>query len=111
MAKPVRLNNGREWKTRKLAIEHFRMMLARYKDGDRITDLGDDGDLRALIALYDSVLQPGEPTKAGSGIAFFSRELNTGDGWATSGFHVHRTDGSTIDFSFHSAVRTDSIAK
>jgi hypothetical protein len=53
MAKPVNLSNGRSWKTRKDAIEHFKNMLARYSDGDRIDAPSDHDDLRALLELYD----------------------------------------------------------
>ena len=108
MAKPVTLSNGRKWKTRTAALDHFRKMLGRYGDGDRVSSPADDSDLRALVALYDSVLPAGAPTKGGAGISHFTRELNTGDGWATSGFHVHRTDGSSIDFSFVHAVQTNT---
>ena len=107
MAKPVKLVNGRNWPSRKDAIEHFRRMLGRYDDGERITDAADDSDLRALVARYDSVVPADSPTRAGSGIVYFSRERNTGDGWATSGFHVHRSDGTSIDFSFYGAIQTD----
>ena len=110
MAKPVQLSNGKKWRSRKDSIDHFRKMLARYADGDRISDPADEDDLRALLSLYDSVVPPGTPTKGGCGVKFFSRERNSGDGWASSGFHVHRTDGSSIDFSFHSAVETDPPA-
>jgi hypothetical protein len=37
--------------------------------------------------------------------------LNIGDGYATSGFHVHRIDGTSIDFSYIQAVKTASKAK
>jgi hypothetical protein len=83
-------------------------MLGRYSDGERVSSPSDDSDLRALLALYDSVLPAGVPTKSGVGISHFTRELNTGDGWATSGFHVHRADGSSIDFSFVHAVQTNA---
>jgi hypothetical protein len=107
MPKAVNLANGRKWRSRKDAIEHFKKMLARYKDGDKVSNPVDDSDLRALLALYDSVVPPGSPTKTGTGVAHFSRQRNSGDGWATSGFHVHRSDGTSIDFSFYSAVRID----
>jgi hypothetical protein len=54
------------------------------------------------------VLPAGAATKTGSGIAFFSRQRNVGDGWATSGFHIHRVDDTTVDFSFYRAVQTDA---
>lgn len=107
--KAVRLSNGREWRSRKGAKAHFTEMLGRYKDGQVITDAADDSDLRALLERYDSVLPPGAETKVGVGVAHFSRERNAGDGWATSGFHVHRTDDSTIDFSFYRAIEVDVL--
>ena len=106
MAKPVQLPDGRKWGTRKEAFEHFKKMLAGYSDGARITDATDHGDLCALLTHYDRVIISGGVTKAGSGIEYFSRERNTGDSWSTSGFHVHRTDGTSIDFSFYEAVRS-----
>jgi hypothetical protein len=110
MPKPVHLNNGKTWRSRKEAIEHFRKMLARYADGDMISAPADECDLRALLTRYDSVLPAGSTTKTGSGVNHFSRERNSGDRWATSGFHVHRTDGTSIDFSFYSAVQTEPPA-
>jgi hypothetical protein len=106
MPKSVQLSNGRKWQSQKDALKHFRDMLARYQDGERVADESDDGDLRALVLRYDSLLTPGGETKAGAGIEFFSRQLNSGDGWATPGFHVHRKDGTSIDFSFYRAVQS-----
>lgn len=111
MAKPVNLSNGRSWKTRKDAIEHFKNMLARYSDGDRIDGPSDHDDLRALLELYDSDVAPGGETKAGGGVDHFTRQRNADEGWSTSGFHVHRTDGTSIDFSFYRAVQTDGTQK
>lgn len=107
MGKTVHLSNGRTWKTKKAALAHFSSMLARYRDGDRVNDASDESDLRALIDRYDRTLSAGEP-KAGTGIAFFSRESNSGAGWTTSGFHIHRTDGTSTDFSFYRAVQLDT---
>jgi hypothetical protein len=59
-----------------------------------------------LLELYDSVVPPGGITKAGTGIRSFSRQHNADEGWSTSGFHVHRSDGTSIDFSFYHAVNT-----
>jgi hypothetical protein len=108
LAKPVTLSNGRSWRTRKAAIEFFRAMLGRYADGERITDPQDHDDLRSLLELYDSVVPPGAVTKSGTGIQYFSRQLNSAEGYSTSGFHVHRSDGTAIDFSFYRAVETSS---
>ncbi len=108
MAKSVQLSNGRQWRTQKDALQHFKQMLARYENGDRVSESADHDDLRALIARYDSVLASGAVTKTGPGIEYFSRERNIGDGWSTDGFHVHRTDGTSIDFSYISAVKCES---
>ena len=105
MARPVSLKNGRSWPFQKDAIAHFRSILSKYQDCERISDSSDDSDLRALLARYDSLVPAGEPTKSGCGVDHFSRELNVGDGYATSGFHVHRIDGTSIDFSFYEAVK------
>lgn len=105
MARPVTLSNGRSWKLQKDAIAHFKSMLHKYKDGDRVSDPSDEDDLRALLNRYDRVLPSGQPTKAGPGVLYFSRQLNVGDVWATPSFHVHRTDGTSIDFSFYEAIR------
>lgn len=110
MVKPVQLSNGRQWRTQKDALQHFKLMLARYANGDKISELADHEDLGALIALYDSVLAPGEVTKAGAGIEYFTRERNVGDGWSTDCFHVHRADGTSVDFSYISAVKCEPTA-
>jgi len=110
MVKPIRLSNGRQWRTQKDALQHFKQMLARYENGDRIDAPSDHDDLCALLSRYDSVLSPGEVTKVGTGVAYFSRERNVGDGWSTDGFHVHRTDGTSIDFSYISAVKIEPTA-
>lgn len=85
MAKPVHLSNGRQWRTRTDALEHFKQILARYNDGDRITDPPDHDELQSLLARYDSVVSPGSETKTGSGIKYFSRQRNADQGWTTSG--------------------------
>jgi hypothetical protein len=108
MAKAVTLINGRHWQKQGDAIEHFKQMLAQYKNGDRITDPQDHSDLGALLIPYDACLAPGEPVKIGPGVDYFSRQLNIGDGYATSGFHVHRVDGTSIDFSYIQAVKAAS---
>jgi hypothetical protein len=104
MAKPVNLSNGRRWETKKEAINHYKQMLSRYRDGDKIGDASDHQDLVALLECYDGVVAAGGQTKGGAGILYFSRQRNEGDKWSTSGFHVHRKDGTSIDFSFYSAV-------
>ena len=106
MAKSVRLANGRDWHTQNAALEHFKGMLNRYTRGDRITDSSDHSDLACLVRLYDTHLAGSEPSKGGVGLSHFTKELNVGEGWATDGFHVHRTDGTSIDFSYIEAVKS-----
>ena len=105
MVKPVRLANSRSWPTQKDALQHFKDMLGRYTNGERVTDPTDHDDLCALLTRYDAAVAPGQATKGGGGIAYFSRERNVGEGWATDGFHVHRFDGTSDDFSYISAVK------
>lgn len=108
MAKSVCLTNGKKWSKQKDALEHFKTMLGRYGVGQRINDASDHADLSALLQGYDAALLPGDETKIGPGISHFSKEQNFGERWATAGFHVHRTDGSAIDFSYIEAVKTAS---
>ena len=108
MTKQVRLNNGRHWQKQGDALAHFKGMLARYSVGERVSDANDHADLAALLVAYDSVLPEGAAAKAGAGIEFFSKQTNRGQGWSTDGFHVHRTDGTHIDFSYIDAVKAAS---
>ncbi|MBB4570089.1 MULTISPECIES: DCL family protein [Rhizobium] len=103
MAKSVELSNGRVWKTKKAAEQHFRDMLARYRDGDHISDYQDHIDLSALLERFDLLVSDG-PSKIGAGIKRFERRLNKGDGWSSPGFWVVRVDGTPTDFSYVQAV-------
>lgn len=110
MAKPVGIG-ARSFRTQSSALEHFKALLHRYQDGQRIADQGDHADLVALIARYDPVLDAvGEPTKGAGQIAHFERRLNTGTGWSSSGFWVVRQDGSATDFSYIDAVKGNTVA-
>lgn len=105
MAKPVAIGS-RSFRTQSSALEHFKALLHRYKDGQCISDQGDHADLVALIERYDPVLDAvGEPTKGDGQIAHFERRLNTGIGWSSSGFWVVRQDGTATDFSYIDAVK------
>lgn len=107
LSKPLELANGKYWPARKFAHAHFKEMLSRHHDGQRVADPQDHSDLSALLQRYDQARKAGAPSKVGVGIEYFSREKNHGDGWSTSGFHVHRTDGSSVDFSYVDAVMED----
>lgn len=104
MAKPIHLSNGSSWRTQTDALKHFKGMLGRHNRGDRVENAQDHSDLEALLLRYDALLHPDAQTKSGSGISHFSKELNVGDGWVSEGFHVHRVDGTSIDFSYIDAV-------
>lgn len=105
MAKPVVIGS-RSFRTQTSAQEHFKALLHRYQDGQRITDQEDHADLVALIERYDGVLETvGEPTKGNGQIAYFERRLNTGIGWSTPGFWIARLDGTETDFSYIDAVK------
>lgn len=108
MTKSVSLPNGRYWRAQGDAMAHFKEMLARCTLGGRVMDAGDHSDLGALLNVYDSVLSEGAETKIGAGIDFFSKQRNRGDGWSSDGFHVHRIDGTNVDFSYKEAVRIAS---
>jgi len=104
LRKPVVLPNGREWPTKKEAEQHFRDMLAKFRDGETIPKGIDHDDLVALLQRYD-LMDPIGPPKIGVGVDHFERRLNRTDFYSASGFWVVRTDGSATDFSYPTAVR------
>ena len=101
---PISLPNGRRWSKKGDAVDHFRAMLARYRDGDRVLNAIDHGDLAALLEVYDAVVPRGDMTKTGPGISHFERGLDRDHPGHTSCFYVVRTDGSQIDFSTRRAL-------
>ncbi|MDH0850132.1 DCL family protein [Delftia tsuruhatensis] len=98
-AKPIFLTSGRHWSKKGDALAHFKGMLSRYSVGDRISDPSDHADLAALLAIYDSVLTAGEPTKVGCGVSYFEKRWDMDHPGHTACFFVVRTDGTSIDFS------------
>ena len=103
-AKTVRLSNGSFWPKKGDAVDHFKAMLARYRDGSRVSDAEDHGDLVALLDVSDSALKAGRPTKAGVGVSHFERRKDQDHPGHTSCFFVVRTDGTSIDFSTRRAL-------
>ena len=103
-AKTIILPNGRMWPKKGDAIDHFKAMLARYRDGSRVSDATDHSDLLSLLELYDSVLDVSQPTKVGSGVLHFERRRDQDHPGHTSCFFVVRADGSSIDFSTRRAL-------
>lgn len=104
MAKVINLTNGKSWRTQSAALEHFKMMLARYRDGDVIDNLSDHDDLLALINRYDMLELSGQ-SKLGAGVKQFERRQNRGEVYVTSGFWIVRVDGTETDFSYITAVK------
>jgi len=102
---PVGLSNGRHWEKRGDALAHFKLMLNRYRNGQVVNDPADHSDLVALVTAYEKTISDKTKSKVGPGIKHFSRESNLLDGYPTDGFHVHRVDGSSIDFSYIKAVQ------
>lgn len=103
-AKGISLPNGRTWSKKGDAVDHFKAMLARYRDGSRVSDATDHNDLAALLEVYDSVLAGGKPTKAGAGVSHFERRKDQDHPGHTSCFFVVRVDGTSIDFSTRRAL-------
>lgn len=103
MAKPIILSNGRNWGTKKAALDHFKAMLARHQDGEVVENREDHEDLVALLERYDEAITDG-PCKIGVGIDHFTRTRNVFNGFSTPSFWVHRTDSTVTDFSYISAV-------
>ncbi|UXN05115.1 DCL family protein [Bartonella sp. HY406] len=103
MAKSVELTNGRKWKSQNAARQHFKDMLARYRDDQPILDHSDHSDLSALLERFDLFITDG-PSKIGSGIKYFERRINKDDGWSSPGFWVIRIDNTSTDFSYIKAI-------
>jgi len=107
MAKSISINlpNGRTWAKKGDAIEHYKAMLARYANGQRVSNDSDDfSDLKSLLEVYDSAISSDKLTKIGAGIAHFERRPDLDHPGHTSCFFVVRTDGSSIDFSTRRAL-------
>lgn len=103
MAIAIALSNGRTWKTKTAALNHFKAMLARHVDDAVVEDRSDHDDLVALLERYDEAITDG-PSKTGTGIDHFTRTRNNFNGYSTPSFWVHRTDGTATDFSYISGV-------
>lgn len=87
--------NGKVFRTKKAALDHFSAMLARYADGAAVEG-EDEADLLALLTRHPEVQD-----KVGVGVdGFYVDQAFMG----TRCFYVRRTDGSKTDFSFRSCV-------
>lgn len=108
MAKSVQLENGRNWTTQTEAKRHFKQMLARYSNGQKVLNVDDHSDLLALLEIYDRGIQSPAKTKIGCGVEFFLRDRDTDHPGNTACFFVHRIDGTKVDFSYLRAVESAS---
>ena len=95
MARQPIVLNGIEFKFRKDAIEHFKNMLERYRNGQSIA--GDDRDM--LLALLER--HPEADKKIGCGVRRLYKDRTD---MPTSCFWIERTDGSRTDFSYRTAI-------
>lgn len=107
MAKPVQLSNGRSWQTQRAAKAHFKEILNRQVDGQRVTTSTDHNDLLALLEAYDHEI-PEHTKKSGSGVDHFFRDSDQEHNGLKSCFYVKRSDDTSIDFSYLRAVEKSS---
>jgi hypothetical protein len=104
-SKPITLPNRRIWLKKGDAVEHFKSMLGRYLVRRRVLGEADYDDLHALLMVYDTVVPPSQPPKAGTlGVAHFEKRLAVDHPGHTSCFYVVRIDGSSIDSSYRRAL-------
>jgi hypothetical protein len=107
MAKPVQLSNGRSWATQTAAKAHFKAMLNRHSDGERVADHHDHSDLLALLEAYDRNIAA-QNKKSGCGVDYFFRDRDQEHNGLTSCFFARRSDGTSLDFSYLRAVEAAS---
>ena len=111
MAKSVQLGNGRNWVTQTEAKHHFKQMLSRYSNGERVLNKDDHSDLLALLEIYDREIQSIGKTKIGCGVELFLRDRDADHPGNTACFFIHRIDGTKVDFSYLRAVESASRKK
>ena len=104
MTKSITLPNGKSWTTQTAALEHFKRMLHRYKNGATIDQVEDHDDLLALVERFDQA-NGDDRNKIGAGISHFERRVNSSHGYATPGFWLVRIDHTETDFSYVRSVK------
>jgi hypothetical protein len=85
----------RSFPTKEAATAFFKEMLARYRVGDRISEV-DALDLAALLERHHEFAQ-----KVGCGIDHFSVMITE---HGTSCFRIQRKDGTGTDFSYRHCI-------
>jgi Protein of unknown function (DUF3223) len=94
-AKPIEIDT-RSFTSQQQAMEFFRLMLNRYRVGDRVTS-ADARDLAALLKRHNEYSE-----KLGAGVDYFT--VMVAPGFNTNCFEIVRTDGSRVDFSYQRCV-------
>jgi hypothetical protein len=98
MPKRVAIQVGSQaFYSKKEAKEFCRVIVSQYPDYQRLAPVDDDF-LRDLIQLHPQVEE-----KVGAGISHFSIALD-GEWKKTRHFVVHRLDGTSTDFSYHTCI-------
>jgi hypothetical protein len=93
--KPIRTDT-RSFATQSAATEFFRLMLNRYRVGDRVT-IADAQELAALLKRHNEYAE-----KLGVGIDHFT--VIVAPDFKTHCFEIVRTDGSRVDFSYQRCI-------
>lgn len=100
----ITLSNGRWFNSQEAAKKHFRNILHAYPHGAVVNNPSHHSDLVALSERYDSIVTDQPHPKIGSGIKHFEIRFNIGPGYKTPSFWIVRTDGTSTDFSFYTAI-------
>lgn len=92
--------DGETFRTQGDLVERIREIIGRYKPGMTV-DLLDTVFLNSLLFMHPEAEQ-----KVGCGVVSFSVEDNPiYPGPRSRGFRLHRTDGTSTDFSFWECIR------
>lgn len=98
--------NGETFRTQSDLVGRIREIIGRYKPGMTV-DLLDAVFLHSLLSMHPEAEQ-----KIGCGVVSFSVEDNPiYPGQRSRGFRLHRTDGTSTDFSFWECIRPTPHSK
>lgn len=109
---PFALKNGKSWRNKTAAKEHFSEMLNRYSVGAKVSSEVDHADLLVLVTAYDAVAPEWKGVKTGLGVDHFIKDNDDEPSRMPYGkpcFYVVRVDGSRAHFSTNKAV--DALAQ
>lgn len=97
-AKPFTIETAPTFPKKGEAIAFFSAMLARYDNGERVSD-EDARHLHALLKHHTEYA-----AKIGPGIAYFKVDINTEYKITTRSFWIVRPNGEVEDFSFRHCI-------